>query len=105
MKKVNFIERKVFMDDGAKLYNVLKVDNEEKAVFIDTIYPQYLSKEEAQKVYDARNPYNCNTEVSNVIEKEFEVSSYDELVNVIESRCYDGYIEKKFLSFAEDIEF
>ena len=101
---VTFIERKVFMDDGAKLYNVIKVGKTEKAVFIDTVYPQYLSKEEAQKVYAARNPYNFETEVCDKVEKEFSVNSKEELINIIESRGYDSYIEKKFLSFAEDLE-
>ena len=92
------------MEDGAKLYNVIKVGKTEKAVFIDTVYPQYLSKEEAQKVYAARNPYNFETEVCDKVEKEFSVNSKEELINIIESRGYDSYIEKKFLSFAENLE-
>jgi len=69
MAKGSFIERKVFEEDGAKLYNVIEFNGKEKSVFIDTVYPSQLSKEEAQKVYKARNPYIFETEITNKIEK------------------------------------
>lgn len=103
MGKGSFIERKVFMEDGAKLYNVIEFNGKEKSVFIDTLYPRELSKEEAQKVYDARNPYNFDTEVTNKVEKTFNADSKEELVKTIESRGYDSPIERKFLSFVDDL--
>lgn len=104
MGKGSFIERKVFMEDGAKLYNVIEFNEKEKSVFIDTLYPRELSKEEAQKVYDARNPYNFDTEVTNKVEKTFNADSKEELVKTIESRGYDSSIERKFLSFVDDLD-
>ena len=104
MGKGSFIERKVFMEDGAKLYNVIEFDGKEKSVFIGTLYPRELSREEAQKVYDARNPYNFDTEVTNKVEKTFNADSKEELVKTIESRGYDSSIERKFLSFVDDLD-
>lgn len=102
--KAKLIERKIYTEDGAKLYNVLKVGTKEKDVFIGTIYPNRLSKSEADKVYAIRNNPIADYETNDKVDYEFDVKDKQELHNKVYNKAYDEYIERKFLSFIDDLD-